>query len=325
MPEWDHQDLVGPKVSLGANFGTELHSAAAGICSRDGSVFCSDSRGGITTIGADGIQGFRGVPDPRRFKPNGIALLRDGSLIFANHGEEGGIWSIASDNRVAPVVNNMSSQIPGAVNFVLAASDGSIWFSVQTTAGMHARLTATDTDGYLARIEDAKVTIMADRLNWANEFKIDAERSVLYVNETFAQRTTAFDIGADNALTNRRVLTAYGPGTYPDGLTLDAEGHLWITSIVSNRIMRVSPEGDVRLVYDDADPKRVDAAEQALRDGAITREFIYTDTGAVLNNPTSLAFGGDDLRKAYVGSLGHSELRTFQSPVSGMPPAHWNW
>lgn len=38
---------------------------------------------------------------------------------------------------------------------------------------------------------------------------------------------------------------------------------------------------------------------------------------------TSLAFGGPDLRTAYLGSLAMSTLPTFQSPVAGLPMRHW--
>ena len=38
---------------------------------------------------------------------------------------------------------------------------------------------------------------------------------------------------------------------------------------------------------------------------------------------TSLAFGGPDLRTAYLGSLAMSTLPTFQSPVAGLPMRPW--
>jgi len=40
---------------------------------------------------------------------------------------------------------------------------------------------------------------------------------------------------------------------------------------------------------------------------------------------TSLAFGGPDLRTAYLGSLKGTQLASFRSPVAGLPPIHWNW
>jgi hypothetical protein len=39
--------------------------------------------------------------------------------------------------------------------------------------------------------------------------------------------------------------------------------------------------------------------------------------------PTSVTFGGPDLRDAYVGSLKMDRLPHFRAPVAGPPPVHW--
>jgi hypothetical protein len=44
-----------------------------------------------------------------------------------------------------------------------------------------------------------------------------------------------------------------------------------------------------------------------------------------LKNISSIAFGGPDLRTAYLGCLLGDALATFRSPVAGAPPAHWNY
>jgi hypothetical protein len=45
----------------------------------------------------------------------------------------------------------------------------------------------------------------------------------------------------------------------------------------------------------------------------------------VLRNVSSLAFGGPDLRTAYVGCLLGDSIAVFDSPVAGHPPAHWRY
>ena len=37
-----------------------------------------------------------------------------------------------------------------------------------------------------------------------------------------------------------------------------------------------------------------------------------------------LAFGGPDLRTAYLGCLFHTGISARQAPVAGAPPGHWN-
>ena len=44
----------------------------------------------------------------------------------------------------------------------------------------------------------------------------------------------------------------------------------------------------------------------------------------VLRNISSLAFGGPDLRTAWLGCLGGASLATFRSPVAGLVPAHFD-
>ena len=295
------------------------------LCTADGTVFCSDARGGIIRINADGSQAYLGPSDGESFRSNGFALLRDGRLIFANIGSEGGIWAISPDGRAEPFLLGEEGAQLGDVNFVLVAPDGMVWFSVMATAGHGTPLCATREDGYLARINNGSVEIMADGLNCTNEFKFDSLRRRLYVNETFKKRTMCFDVDGTGALINRRIFAEYGPAEYPDGLAIDADGHLWISCIVSNRIHRVSPQAEIVTVFADGDPARIADAEAALASGTLNRDFIYRETAARIQNPTSIAFGGPDLRTAFVGSLNHTELKTFRSPVAGAKPVHWDW
>jgi hypothetical protein len=43
----------------------------------------------------------------------------------------------------------------------------------------------------------------------------------------------------------------------------------------------------------------------------------------VLQNISSLAFGGADRRTAYLGCLLGDRLACFRAPVAGHPPPHW--
>ena len=120
-------------------------------------------------------------------------------------------------------------------------------------------------------------------------------------------------------------MAEFEPGDFPDGLTLDVEGGLWVVCVGSNRIYRVGPDGERRTVIDDAEPECVQRLESALQAGELTRPMLGAARGRHLANVTSLAFGGADLRTAYLGSLGGQALVRFRSPVPGLRPEHWNW
>jgi hypothetical protein len=100
---------------------------------------------------------------------------------------------------------------------------------------------------------------------------------------------------------------------------------VWVTSIVSNRVIRVTPDGAQHIVLEDAGPAHVDWCEQAYLSGEMGRPHMDACGGRYLRNISSLAFGGPDLRTAFLGCLQGDTIRFFRSPVPGHPPVHWEY
>jgi len=86
--------------------------------------------------------------------------------------------------------------------------------------------------------------IVAQDLLFPNGTVITPDGQTLVVAETFGNRLTAFDIGQDGALTNRRVW-ANLEGVFPDGVCLDAEGAIWVAAPHPGEVVRVLQGGDV--------------------------------------------------------------------------------
>jgi sugar lactone lactonase YvrE len=165
---------------------------------------------------------------------------------------------------------------------------------------------------------------VADGLGYTNELMLD-DNGRLYVNETFGRRLSRFTVGADGSLSDRRTIAEFDPGTFPDGLTLDVQGGIWVTSIVSNRVIRIGPDGRQHLVLEDMDPEHVAWVENAFNEGTMDRPHLDRVRSRRLRNISSLAFGGADLKTAYLGCLLGDSLATFRSPVAGRPPVHWDY
>ena len=55
---------------------------------------------------------------------------------------------------------------------------------------------------------------------------------------------TAFDIGADGDLSNRRVFADLCDD-YPDGICIDAENAVWYASVPNKRCVRVRERGEI--------------------------------------------------------------------------------
>jgi sugar lactone lactonase YvrE len=173
-------------------------------------------------------------------------------------------------------------------------------------------------------VQDGEARLVADGLGYTNEVQVSPCGNWLYANETFGRRVSRFPIGGDGLLGQRETVVALGHGTFPDGLAFDQEGGLWITSLVSNRLLRYV-DGTVRVVVDDADPAHVGWVEDAFLAGLMDRQHLDTVKGRSLRNTSSIAFGGPDLRTAYMGCLSGEQIASFVLPVAGVPPVHWEW
>ncbi len=96
---------------------------------------------------------------------------------------------------------------------------------------------------------DGTVVPVADDLAFPNGMAITPDGTTLIVAESYANRLTAFEIGRDGALDNRRVW-AETPGDHPDGICLDAEGALWYADVGNQHCVRVREGGDVMATVD---------------------------------------------------------------------------
>jgi sugar lactone lactonase YvrE len=91
---------------------------------------------------------------------------------------------------------------------------------------------------------DGRVEVAAEDLLFPNGTVITPDGRTLVIGETFAARLTAFDVGADGRLSNRRVWAQLEKAV-PDGICLDAEGAIWVASPVSRGVLRVREGGEV--------------------------------------------------------------------------------
>jgi sugar lactone lactonase YvrE len=97
----------------------------------------------------------------------------------------------------------------------------------------------------LARVDpDGSVHVAAADMHFPNGSVITPDGRTLIVAETLALRLTAFDIGTDGSLANRRVWAPVGMRA-PDGICLDANGHVWIANAIAPECVLVAPGGEI--------------------------------------------------------------------------------
>ncbi|SDB49222.1 SMP-30/gluconolactonase/LRE family protein [Bauldia litoralis] len=299
------------------------------LAHRSGLLLTSDwtGQGGVALTDPDGVvRRIEARDPPREMRPNGIALEPGGSVLMADLGaEEGGVFRLLADGGVEPVLVTVDGHPLPPTNFVHLDAAGRTWITVSTRKRPRDLGYRADVaDGFVVLLDRSGARIVADGLGYTNECCVSPDGAWLYVNETFARRVSRFPIGAGNALGAREVVTTFGAGTYPDGLVFDGEGAIWITSIVSNRVIRVFPDGRQQVVLEDADAGHLAWTEAAFVAGELGRPHLDKAAGRRLRNISSLAFGGPDLRTIYLGCLLGESIATFANPVAGWQPPHWD-
>lgn len=318
--------------------GDDLQRPECILAERDGTLWTADARGGVVRIdpqtGAQQLvtqyagTGIGDSGDATRLLmggtlPNGLAFAANGDILIANFGTDA-IERMTRGGDSRTLYSAIDGEPLGKANFILSDRRGRIWFTVTTRRVPWTRsINERTADGYIGLIDEDGIRIVADGFVGTNEIRLDAKEEWIYVAETNARRISRLRVGDDGTLSQREV---YGPddlGGFPDGFAFDAFGNLWITLILNERLIALTPDGEVLTLLDDCNPSALAVYEDHYRHGTTTPELMGKCRGTIAPLMASVTFGGPDLRTVYLGSLAGNRLPYFRSPVPGLPLAHW--
>jgi len=188
-------------------------------------------------------------------QPSGLGWLPDGRLLVVSMADRK-VLRRGPDGTLV-VHADLSAVATGVANDMVVDSRGRAWVG---NFGFDLMMGAPLATATLARVDpDGTVSAAAEGLYFPNGMMIPPDGRTLIVNETFANRISAFDIHPDGDLGPRRDWAAFGPppvGTdlaevfpqakvAPDGGVLDAEGAVWIADAIGNRALRVAEGGKI--------------------------------------------------------------------------------
>jgi sugar lactone lactonase YvrE len=172
--------------------------------------------------------------------PVTIDWLPDGRLL-AVAGGTGRLLRRERDGTVA-VHADLSALLPHPWNEVVADRHGRAYVN---SIGFDMMGGAEAAAGIVALVDaDGAVRLVADDVWFPNGMALTPDGSTLLVAESYANRLTAFTVGADGGLGERRVWAELGDGV-PDGICLDAEGAAWYADVPNQRCVRVREGGEV--------------------------------------------------------------------------------
>lgn len=305
-------------ISTASKIGVGVKRPEDVVVSATGEVWLSDQSSACVRLKRDG--------DIERFgqaggAPNGINMDRTGRIVIANFGgPEQGSGPLQRLDPKTGQVETLVSEIGGRTlfgcNYPLVDSEDRIWCSHSTWGPLDNAFVGQD-DGFIFRYDpDGTVSILAVGIRFANGITFDHDESHLYVCETTACDVIRYPINADGSLgpkeqygpklgyTNQEVqdkrpltLDMRSQLGLTDGCGFDAEGNLWVTLVLANKVVAITPAGTVVTML--SDPQ-----------------------GKIMRNPTNVTWGGENMQDLYIGSVTTDYVLKFRSPTPGQPLIH---
>jgi sugar lactone lactonase YvrE len=188
-------------------------------------------------------------------QPSGLGWMPDGSLLVVSMRDHR-ILRLAPDGCVTEHAD-VSEHCRGDLNDMVVSRDGRAYAG---EFGFDLAGFADPAPASLIRVDpDGCAGIAAEDMHFPNGSVITPDGRTLIVGETAGSRYTAFTIGADGSLGDRRVWAQVTPApeltTFeetlarvqfaPDGCALDAEGKIWSADSVGARCVRLAPGGEI--------------------------------------------------------------------------------
>jgi gluconolactonase len=322
-----------------AYVGHDLQRPECILAERDGTLWAADARGGVMRIDPDGeqsliaqrpdahfdLQADAGASLLRGTLPNGLAFAANGDILIANFGTDRlEIMTRQGDTHV--IADHIDGEPLGKVNFVLRDRRDRLWVTISTKVNPWSdAVNSSLADGYICVLDEKGLRIVADGFAFTNEIRMDANEEWLYVAETTRKRVSRLKVGRDASLSNREIFgpSSLGSGVI-DGIAFDRHGNLWATMIFADRLVAITPEGDLLELFGDGDASATAAFEAEFASGQPVRfETLMACGGSLCPWMASITFGGEDLSTVYLGGLRANRIPSFRSPVAGLPMVHW--
>jgi sugar lactone lactonase YvrE len=222
---------------------------------RDGRAWlCNWGAGEVLAVGSEGAAEVMARVAPRTL-PFSVDWLPDGRLLIVD-GPRRQLLRQEADGALVPHAD-LTGFGAGPFNEIVVDADGDAYVNGGPGSVVCVR-------------PDGSARELATGLRWPNGMALIEEGRTLLVADSHAQQLVAFDVGANAALSSRRVWAELEHA--PDGICADADGAIWAASVPGEYCVRV-------------------------REGGAVLDTVAVDRGCF-----ACMLGGEDGRTLYIGA-----------------------
>jgi gluconolactonase len=247
----------------------------------EGRLYCVDIPWGrVFRVDADGSFTLLAEYDG---EPNGLKIHADGRIFIADY-KNGIVILDPETGRVEPFVSRVRLERLKAVNDLVFASNGDLYFTDQGLTGLH------DPTGRVFRVRaTGEIDCLVDNVPSPNGIVLDPGETTLYVAVTRANAIWRIPLMRDGSVAKVGTFIQMSGGGGPDGLAIDEAGNLAVAHIGIGAIWLFNPAG-----------------EPILR--------VQSPHG---RHTTNMAYGGPDRRTLFITESETGTILQARMPVAG--------
>lgn len=172
--------------------------------------------------------------------PSGLGWRPDGTLLIVSMAKR---QLCAFEGSTLSIVADLGQLAGGRTNDMIVDAEGGAYignFGFDMMGGAppeKASLIYVASNGQLRHV--------AHDLFFPNGMQLLKDGKLLVVAETYAHQLTAFDVAENGDLSNRRIFAKFGDDVFPDGISANTAGEIWVTTARDGRCLCVADGGEI--------------------------------------------------------------------------------